>query len=177
MKIKNTSINGLCEDTRRFVDVIQKEPDRGVPLVAVAFLDDVLGKMLEAYFIDNSKVTHHILEYPGALCNFAVRADLAYCLGLLPEQTYNDIMLIRKIRNHFGHSHQPVDFENEEIACICQKLHFANLTLQSFPAKVSFRDRFEIATIMIINTILLRALNTKHAEIPEDSKISQIIKV
>ena len=177
LKIKDILLTDLCEDARRFVEDIQKEPDRGVPLVAVAFLDDVLYKLLEAYFIDNSKIVSHMLGDPGALCNFAIRAELAYCLGLLPQQTYNDIKLIRKIRNQFGHSHHPVSFENDEIASLCKKLYFANLTLQSSPVKVSARDRFEITAIMIINTILLRALSTKHAEIPKDYKISQIIKV
>jgi len=177
LKIKNISLKDLCEDTRRFVEDIQKEPDRGVPLVAVAFLDDVLGKLLEAYFIDNSKTIRYILEYPGALCNFAVRADLAYCLGLLPEQTYNDIILIRKIRNRFGHSHHPVNFENEEIAGLCQKLYFANLSLQTLSVKVSARDKFEVAVIMVSNTILMKALAIKHAKTPKDCEIAGIVKV
>jgi DNA-binding MltR family transcriptional regulator len=171
------NLNDLCQDSKRFVEDIQKEPDRSVPIVAVAFLDDVLKQLLEAYFVDDKKTVRQLLDYPGALSSFAARADMAYCLGLIPVKSYKDIVQIRKIRNKFSHSHMPVSFENKDIADMCEKLHY--FTLISNPADFNClpRDQFLIAAIMITNLILIKALGLKKAQNPKDYEIAQIVKV
>ncbi len=169
-------IDDLCKDTKRFIKDIQKEPDRSIPIVAVAFLDDVFKKLLEAYFIDNKKVVKQILEYPGALSNFAARADIAYCLGLIPPKTYQDIVQVRKIRNKFSHSHCPVSFDNQDVADMCKTLHFFTLLSQTNLHNCSPRDQFLMTAIMLVNTILLKALSIERAKKPKDYEIAEVVK-
>jgi DNA-binding MltR family transcriptional regulator len=171
------NLDDLCNDTKRFIEDIQKEPDRSVPIVAVAFLDDVLKKLLEAVFIDNKKVVKQVLEYPGALSNFAVSADVAYCLGLISPKNYKDIDQIRKIRNKFSHSRLPVSFEEKEIAEMCEKLNWYKLLSQTRMPNCSSRDKFLLTAIMLVNTILMKALSVKKASTTKDYTIAEIVRV
>jgi len=174
--LRNLNINDLCKDTKRFIKDIQNEPDRSVPIVAVAFLDDVLKQLLEAYFIDDRQTVKQLLEYPGALSNFGARADTAYCLGLIPPKAYKDIVQIRKIRNKFSHSHFPVSFGNEDIADMCGKLYYFTLLSTSVGFSCLPRDQFLIAAIMLINSILLKALGVERAKKPKDYEIGEIVR-
>ena len=171
------SIEDLCEDTRRFVDDIQKEPDRGVPIVACAFLDEVLGKLLEAYFISDSKITKKLLIYPGPLSHFSAKIDIVYCMGLIPQKTYADICLIKNIRNQFSHSHYPVDFQDKKISELCNALNFAKITLERMPCSPSARSKFEISAISVINTILMKALSLNHAKLPKNYEVAETVVV
>jgi DNA-binding MltR family transcriptional regulator len=176
-KFAKLNIEGLCKDTTRFVDEIQKEPDRSIPIVVVAFLDDILKKLIEAHFIDNQKVVEQMLDYPGALSNFAARADVAYCLGLIPSKTYQDIVQVRKIRNKFSHSHFPVSFDNKDIADMCKTLNFFTLIKQAHFCNYSPREQFLTTAIMLVNTILLKALSVKNAVIPKNYEPGERVKV
>lgn len=174
--IGNLTINDLCADTKRFVEDIQEEPDRSVPIIAVAFLDDVLRKLLEAHFVDNKKVVNQLLEYPGPVSSFASRADIAYCLGLIPPKSYGDIRLIRKIRNKCSHSHTPVSFEDTDIAEICKKFFCPSLTTTGLTNEMTPRSRFILTAIFLANTILLQALSIKQNKSPKDYEMGEFVK-
>jgi DNA-binding MltR family transcriptional regulator len=176
-KFINLTINDLCQDTKRFIDDVQKEPDRSVPIIAVAFLDDVLGKLLEAYFIDNKKLVRQLLEYPGSLSNFAARVDVAHCLGLIPAKSYEDIIQIKKIRNKFSHSHYPISFDNHNIVDMCKKLNFSKLLNHVNASFSSPREQFLITAIMLVNTTLLKALSVEKIVKAKDYEIEEVVQV
>lgn len=173
----NPTIEGLCKDTIDFVEDIQREPDRGVPIVTCAFIEDILGKMLEAYFVKEKEISNKLLNYPGPISTLSARADIAFCIGLLPKSTYEDVTIMKKIRNRFSHTRNPVDFNSKEIVSLCNKLFFAELCLRHLDHKANTRSRFLAAAISVVNTILLKALTIKHSQIPTDYSIKEIVKV
>lgn len=120
--VKWDNFLGLSDESKRWIEDIQKETDRGVALVAAAFFDDVLGAMLRARLIDAPKEANKLLQYPGPVSSFAYRIDLAYLLGLLGSKTRDALHIVREIRNHFAHSHVPVTFEDAHIEQLCTKL-------------------------------------------------------
>ena len=78
---------------------LNQESDRGCVLMAAAFIEDKIGYLLESYFIENEKVCKRLLHGNGALATFSSKIDLAFLLGLLPQNIINDLHLLRKIRN------------------------------------------------------------------------------
>ena len=168
-------IPGLAEDTKRFVEDIQEETDRGVALSGTAFLDDVIIALLRAAFVDNPMSVEKVLEYPGPINSLAARADLAYCLGLLGNNMYADLKIIRKIRNEFAHSHVPISFDKPYIKEMCDILK----TPQLIPPHVTNHPRylFIIAVILLANQIIMRGLSLKHAEVGKDFILGKHVKV
>jgi hypothetical protein len=61
-----------------------------------------------------------IFNDDGALCTFSARIDLGVLIGLYPELFQRKLHLIRRIRNNFAHSMQPVSFKSQ--AADCRKL-------------------------------------------------------
>lgn len=165
----------LSEDSRRFMEDLQKETDRGVALVGAAFLDDVLAALLRAAMVDDSKITNKLLEYPGPVSTSAARADLAYCMGLLGPDMYADLKVIREVRNRFGHSHVPASFEDAEIARLCGQLKTARL-IKPEPCTAS-RLLFILAVVMIANHLMLGGLRAKHPVVGTDLRLAQHVQV
>src|SRR5262245_59615110 len=86
-----------------FLHEFAKESDRGAALVAAAMLDERLKEILSAFLV-TSKASEDLLEgFTAPLGTFSARASAAFAMGLLQENEFKEITLIRKIRNEFGH--------------------------------------------------------------------------
>src|SRR5207249_11487035 len=92
-----------------------------------------------------------------------VRAQLAYCLGLLGREMYEDLNTIREIRNQFAHEHRSLSFNDQSIKGRCQKIK-AWLKLQLSPELgVTGRDRFIVGVAHLAAELILRGLSLQHA--------------
>jgi hypothetical protein len=98
------------------------ETDRGCALMAAAYIDSLLGKLLEAYLIEDAALVPALFGAYGPLGTFASRTDLAYGLGLINKQTRKQITHIRKIRVEFAHTYEPITFEYPPIRDRCREL-------------------------------------------------------
>jgi hypothetical protein len=72
-------------DLRRFFDELQRETDRGLPLVAAALVDEKLLDALRSFFV-SSKAADRLLVDPNApLGAFSARIDACFALALIDE--------------------------------------------------------------------------------------------
>lgn len=169
------TIPELSEDSGRFMEQLQAEPDRGAALVGAAFLDEVLTSLLRAHFIDDPAVDRHLLGDGRPLDTFSVKIHLAYSLGLIGPKTYADLDLIRRIRNDFAHRHHEARFDLPPIADRCALLNvpqLMELTSIEHP-----RYRFILAVAMLANHLLIRGLETKHATLGRDLTLGVLKRV
>ncbi len=51
----------------------------------------------------------------GALQNLASKIKLAFALGLIDQKLYNDLTVLKDIRNAFAHPQDPMDFKHPYI--------------------------------------------------------------
>ena len=103
---------------KEFIDFrtsLIQESDRGSVLMAAAFIEDKLGYLLESYFVENEKICKQLLKSNGALATFSSKIDLAFLLGLIPKNIFDDLHLLRKIRNEFAHTASKISFETASI--------------------------------------------------------------
>jgi len=93
------------EAVKEAVMVLRRESDRGAILVAIAILDDVFtNRLTQLLDRGNSEARSRILSPPlGALSSFSSKVDLAFCIGIIPKQIYDDIRLVNKLRNLCAH--------------------------------------------------------------------------
>ncbi|MGA2501729.1 MAG: MltR family transcriptional regulator [Tepidisphaeraceae bacterium] len=164
----------LTEDVARLVDDLARETDRGCALLAAAFVDDVLDVMLRAAFVDVPDAVNKILGTGRPLESFGARSHLAYCIGLLGNDVYADINLIREIRNDFAHR-QPTSFLAKEIDAKCRRLQCVATIMPD--EGISPRDRFVATVMMIANHLLILSEQQSHAVPTKDFAENGILRV
>jgi DNA-binding MltR family transcriptional regulator len=175
MARKNTqTLPHLTEDVARLVGDLDRETDRGCALLAAAFLDDVLDVMLRAAFVDVGDAVSKILGTGRPLESFGARTHLAYCIGLLGNDVYADINLIREIRNDFAHR-QPTSFSAKEIDAKCRQLQCVATIMPD--EGISARERFVATMVMIANHLLIQSEQQEHAVPAKDFAENGILRV
>jgi len=70
----------------------------------------------------DEQVKNQLFQPSGALGSYGVKIQLAYLLGWLPKETYDDLVTISKIRNRFAHVIEVKDFSDQKIAAWLQNL-------------------------------------------------------
>lgn len=132
-----------------FRNTLSNESDRGATLMAAAFIDDRLAELIKKYLIkDRRALLNSLFNFNGALGTFSSRTSLAYCLGLIPEDIYDDINYLRKIRNIFAHSSDLLTFDSDEINSVCHK--FKSHTLRK---EKSAKSKFMRTMMSIISVV------------------------
>lgn len=110
--------------------LIFDESDRGAALVGAAHLEGLLVKILYAYLgSDNhtrKNASEPLLDSMGPLGSFSEKIRLCYALGFITREQFEDIEIIRKLRNEFTHSTDPVDFTDKRIVTRMEELEYSS---------------------------------------------------
>ena len=77
---------------------------RALAVLTVAFLDECLGELLLARFVENTKLPNN-LQFQG-------KVDLAKAIGLLAPQSHKRLSALNTIRNKLGHETKCDSFDN-----------------------------------------------------------------
>src|SRR5437016_407472 len=70
---------------------VKDVPDRVIVIMAAAYLEEQLDQVLRGFFVDAEKEADELLQPDKAIGGFTAKARLAYCLGLLWEEWYQDL--------------------------------------------------------------------------------------
>lgn len=102
------------------IDLLEKEidsvSDRSCAIVCAAFLDDFLERLILSFLTtESSTQDRRLLENNGPLSTFSAKIVLSYRLGLISKKEYENLSLIRKIRNAFAHDIKINSFDDGKI--------------------------------------------------------------
>jgi hypothetical protein len=162
-----------AEDLASFVSELQRESDRGLPLVGGALIDELLQESLRAFFIASTTVDKLLDEATGPLATFSARSKTCFVLGLIDAHEYREVELIRKIRNEFAHAKHGKTFSDDRIRDLCFNLK------SNVPEGYSVEDprsRFISAVVAVVVRLYYRpkwvALERRQAKawVPEDPR-------
>jgi hypothetical protein len=78
--------------------------------------------------------------FNGPLRSFAAKIDVAYAFELIDDELYDDLTIIRDIRNGFAHSVTETDFGSSEIVELVQKFKRRDPSVDAFSF---FQQRIE----------------------------------
>lgn len=105
-----------------FLKEFQSETDRGAALVGAALIDERLDRILSGHFID-CKQSKELLNGANApLGTLSIKAKLSFSLGLITLLEFEEIEIIRKIRNLFAHKVHGFTFKNQKVSALCKSL-------------------------------------------------------
>lgn len=140
----------------------KREGDRACALILTANLDNRLREVLVAHFIQmSSALQKSLFEGTGALSSFSSRIRVTYSCGLLSEDEFHDLNIIRKVRNCFAHEEHGWSFATSEICALCSSLKMPTFIQSEYPELASnletSRSTFQIAAASLTLLLMSRA--------------------
>lgn len=130
------------------------ESDRGAALVAASMLDERLEQILRAFMIECDASNNLLSGFNAPLGTFSARASAAMSLGLIQENEFKEITLIRKIRNVFGHGWEPQTFDSQKVAAHVIQLPWCGPS--EYEPTATNRARFNAAVSMLLVDLMWR---------------------
>lgn len=155
----------LAKEAIEFRKTLNSESDRACALMAAAYLELQLEKLIKSFLVEDAPVVNRVLGSSGPFGNFASKIDMAYLLGLIPNLVRRDLHLLRKIRNDFAHTHTQIDFTNPTVASRCHELKYHGLPEAQEP-----RRKFVRVMMGIMSFTHAKLPITKHAQQMDEPK-------
>ncbi|MEN6299632.1 MAG: MltR family transcriptional regulator [Anaerolineaceae bacterium] len=147
-------------------------------------MDSVLRELLASFMIEDKKATDELLGREegsdGPISSFGARIVAAYCLGLISRMEYEDLLLIKKIRNKFAHKNFGFTFENSEIIKWCNKLQTPNELDQVLPPEIDNPNgRFAFTIYYLSPLLTLRVFDAKKEKriVRDKPEIGQVVQI
>jgi DNA-binding MltR family transcriptional regulator len=161
-------------DYQGFLDELQGEGDRNAAIIGAAFLDEQLRQLLVNYFVNDEKEVALLTSGDSPLGAFAARIRAAYCMGLISKEDFEDLKIIKDIRNAFAHQLHGRSFSDSDIAEAYARLG-NHKRFQSIQAHTS-REMFELTTVFISMQIGLKIqmILEKRCKTPSAPTVTQI---
>ena len=159
----------------------QKETPRAAVIVSAALLDTLLRDLIAAFMIDESKAVDDLLgtdnNSDAPLSAFGARIRTAYCLGLISKSQYQDLLLIKKIRNKFAHRLQGYSFEKAEVVGWCNLFQIPKRHEKILSCK-SCRDKYTLTVSMLVSDLSLRIrVPVKRCNVADDPELNRGFRV
>ncbi|QNE39381.1 hypothetical protein F1C16_07325 [Hymenobacter sp. NBH84] len=105
------------------LEEITKGSDRNAAILAASMLDYNLKHILISFLIDRKETVSLFRDTNAPLTTLSGRINLAYALGLIAADEYEDCHIFRKIRNDFAHRFEVnFSFQDPEISKLSKKL-------------------------------------------------------
>lgn len=145
-----TSAEDLRAEARAVLNPLAERPDRDAVIVGVGYLDDVLGRLLAAFFVaDTEERCEGLFAPQGVLGTFGARCTVAYAAGLIGPAMLTDLRKLGRIRNEFAHEWKEVDFKLAEVEQRCQDLRLGDLLPASEPLDARARFFGTVKTLAV----------------------------
>lgn len=107
---------GTPFDLAAHIEELSTRADSGYVILTAAITEEWLEKLLLTYMRKPSnRLATKIFSDYGPLSSFAAKVDVAYALGLIERDTYDDLRAIRSIRNAFAHTRDFMHFSSPAI--------------------------------------------------------------
>jgi DNA-binding MltR family transcriptional regulator len=124
-------MSNLSEQITQLINnirAVQARTPAEVGIVGAAIIEEqLLRALLTKMRPLSGEMKKRLFDGYGPLSSFSAKIDLSYALQIIDKDQYDDLTLIRRIRNQFAHSMSLVNFDNLEI-----RTHFKQFkTLQA----------------------------------------------
>jgi DNA-binding MltR family transcriptional regulator len=151
-KYEDSESRARIDRITRGIDHLEHESDRGVILIIGAMLDELLAELLKNVL--DPAVSGKLLNGSTApLGSFSARAKMAFAIGVIDDQDFKDIEVIRKVRNAAAHFDvkQGFDtgFKSQSVIGLC-----GNLSQDMLNTGASARERFIFAAKTTCGSIM-----------------------
>ena len=159
---------------KRLIEIVNHlfyQTDRAAAVVAGCILDDLLKSMLTAFFLQDINLDEKMFKGMAPLSTFSAKINIAYCTGLINKKQYNNLMLVKKIRDLFAHSVEDLTFDTPKIRDRCIQLKNFNKKPQD--KYNSPKEQFKVTVTLLSAVCLAKSKEINHLEIYKYKTIKQ----
>lgn len=136
------------EASNRLNEITHDLDERGLVLTLAAFAEEALGDLLGQFMLPGDAATALLQGFNAPLGSFSARIKAAFALGLLTNRQQENLERLRRIRNEFAHSWEPITFENQAVASHIAALHYTPL-VSDFPDTKIKKVRACISSVLV----------------------------
>lgn len=161
---------------------LMNESDRGCVIVAAVILEKRLVDDLTSIFklneLSNRYITH-MFDGNGALGNFSSKVLLARGIGLISEDVFHDLMVVRKMRNEFAHSLNDISFLDPAVKGRIDSMFFARQAkeiMRGIPA-FNLSDNMEGEAVFSYKSIFCVAVKNMEVYLLESRALRAGLKI
>ncbi|MCE7982443.1 MAG: hypothetical protein DYG89_14715 [Caldilinea sp. CFX5] len=155
----------IDENHRQIIQELEAQTDRGAAIIGASLIDKQLEEAIRVRLLCNS-ATKELFKLSGPMHSFSAKINLAFALGLYGSHVYNDLNLIRKIRNDFAHFEIPINFTTQSISNRCSELWLpkhVEINHQPLSPKEP-RDQY-LRAVNILNSMLWKGIQRNYTKI------------
>lgn len=148
---------------------IAQQTDRGAAIIGGAYLDIVLREAITAQLLDMPDIVNQLFENRGPLQDFGARMQIALVLGIFGRRAYDDLRIIKDVRNMFAHAAEAMDFSYSPIVDRCKHLWFATkIVYGNRPKPITARELY-IRTVELVTDGLHDSASRRNGNLPPSS--------
>ena len=143
--IPNDTVFG---DLNRLQNIMSDLDERGLVLSLAAFAEEALGDLLGAFMQPGEATRSLLTGFNAPLGTLSSRIKASAALGLVTPRQHENLDRLRRLRNEFAHSWEPVSFNDPRLAAHIAALHFTPL-VDRFPETPAEKLRATIQALLI----------------------------
>lgn len=99
----------------RFISEVESETVRGAVLNITSFIDELLIRLLQSFFPNESKARDLLSSLDSCMSTLMHRANVAHALALIRDSEFEAIKVVARVRNEFAHKWDGSSFKSDEI--------------------------------------------------------------
>jgi hypothetical protein len=103
----------------------QESSHRGAAILMAANVELALDYAIIRFF--SSYRTRLLFGINKPLGSFYNKILIAYAANIFGDETYDNLEIVRRVRNAFAHAQRPIKFDNEEISAACELIKIPTL--------------------------------------------------
>lgn len=140
------------------------ESDRGCVIVGAAILEKTLTRIIQSEFKKNGLSNRYVVKAfdgNGPLGTLSSRIQIARGFGLISDDVFRDLMMVRKLRNEFAHSDSHCSFDDKLVRTQVDSLVFskpARSEMLGMPNYVALLDKGEKALAVFYKCLFCLAV-------------------
>jgi DNA-binding MltR family transcriptional regulator len=143
----------LLDDFSGFMtELLKEDSDRAVAVLASAYLDSLLERLLRSTFNNLNQISSELLDELLTKLKFVSKIELCHKFELINEWTFKDLEIIRLVRNRFAHDLHGRAFTDEDISELCENLG-QSTGLQIQQDDRTLKKKFVETTIFLMSSI------------------------
>jgi hypothetical protein len=134
-----------------YLQFLNNESPRGKVLISTGLMEEQLKDILCAFMIQG-KIADELFDANAAFSTFSSRIANCYVFGLISQVEYEDLTLIRRIRNDFAHR-LDTSFETPIVQTRCKQLKTRipdHLVKLGAPVPTDAQGHFTTAAVNLI---------------------------
>jgi hypothetical protein len=108
---------------KAFNSSLAEESDRARVIVIACWIEEFLEvKLTNEFSKGNAEARKALFSNNGPFATFLAKINAASCAGWIDSDVYHDVQVIRKLRNVFAHSYDPVSLNEEKTRNLIESL-------------------------------------------------------